>query len=193
MELTPNGSMPSTTVFLDSVHPDDRAQVATALQSARGELGPFTLSHRVIVPDTDQERFVRHRADIQRTGALPHRYMGAVHDVTDQVRVEAAMQQARAAAEEADRAKSSLLSMASHDMRTPLTAIQGYLETVLSGSLGPVPDEQREDPDGERDAKNQHPPTGDDAKVVDQSGLRGHHQRCRGTAFVAARWSARSK
>ena len=54
------------------------------------------------------------------------------------------MRQAKEAAEEADRAKTRLLAMASHDLRTPLTAIQGYLEMVLNGSLGEVPDDQRE-------------------------------------------------
>ena len=43
-----------------------------------------------------------------------------------------------------DRAKSELISVVSHDLRTPLTSIIGYLEMFQDGSAGPVTAEQRE-------------------------------------------------
>ena len=51
-------------------------------------------------------------------------------------------QSARAAAEEANRAKTAFLRMMSHELRTPLTAIQGYLELLEMGIYGPLHDEQ---------------------------------------------------
>jgi signal transduction histidine kinase len=144
MALNLEGLVPSTHAFLEAVHPEDRSQVATMLQRARLEPGAFALRHRVILDDEGVERVVQHRAEVQASHDEPHRYLGTVHDVTERVRVEASMQAAKEAAEEADRAKTNLLSMASHDLRTPLTTIQGYLEAVLNGSLGDVPDEQRE-------------------------------------------------
>lgn len=43
-----------------------------------------------------------------------------------------------------DEAKDEFISMASHQLRTPLTSIKGYLSMVLEGDVGPVPDQQKE-------------------------------------------------
>jgi signal transduction histidine kinase len=144
MAVDLNGHLPSSHLVLDAVHPDDRSQVAAALHHARHEPGAFTVGHRVVVAGADQERIVHHHAEIQSAPNGPLRYLGTVHDVTERVRAEAAMRQAKETAEDVSRTKSNLLSMVSHDLRTPLTAIQGYLEVVLGGSLGDVPEEQRE-------------------------------------------------
>ena len=53
--------------------------------------------------------------------------------------------QAKKAAEAAAAAKAKFLSMVSHDLRTPLTAIAGYADVVATGMHGPVNDEQRDD------------------------------------------------
>jgi signal transduction histidine kinase len=42
-----------------------------------------------------------------------------------------------------DRARSELISVVSHDLRTPLTSIIGYLEMFQDGSAGPVTAEQQ--------------------------------------------------
>ena len=42
--------------------------------------------------------------------------------------------------EELDRAKDAFISNVSHELRTPLSSINGYLELILEGDLGPVPD-----------------------------------------------------
>jgi signal transduction histidine kinase len=50
----------------------------------------------------------------------------------------------RAAAEEANQAKSTFLAVMSHELRTPLNAIGGYVEILEMGIHGPVTDAQRE-------------------------------------------------
>lgn len=42
---------------------------------------------------------------------------------------------------ELDRAKSEMIVTLNHELRTPLTSIRGYLEMVLDGDGGPVPEE----------------------------------------------------
>ncbi len=46
--------------------------------------------------------------------------------------------------QELDQLKSNLLSAVSHEFRTPLTIMQGWLDLLLNGQFGPVSPEQRE-------------------------------------------------
>ena len=50
---------------------------------------------------------------------------------------------ARAAAEEVAAAKDRFLSIVSHELRSPLTAITGYADLLLRGARGPLTDDQR--------------------------------------------------
>jgi PAS domain S-box-containing protein len=52
---------------------------------------------------------------------------------------------ARRSAEEANRATSGLLSMMSHDLRTPIGSISGYCDLLLMGVRGPLNDAQADD------------------------------------------------
>jgi signal transduction histidine kinase len=43
-----------------------------------------------------------------------------------------------------DKAKSEFISMASHQLRTPLSAIKGYISMILEGSYGPISEKVKE-------------------------------------------------
>jgi signal transduction histidine kinase len=52
------------------------------------------------------------------------------HDITDLKRAEKELQEAKAAAEQANQAKSAFLSSVSHELRTPLTSVLGFSKMI---------------------------------------------------------------
>jgi signal transduction histidine kinase len=63
-------------------------------------------------------------------------------DVTTRKQAEDALQQAKDAAEAANRAKSEFLATMSHELRTPLGIILGYTELLLEDTFGPLKEGQ---------------------------------------------------
>jgi signal transduction histidine kinase len=70
------------------------------------------------------------------------RMIGTIQDVSERVAAEQAMRLAKERAEAAERTKLRLLAMASHDLRTPLTAIRGALD-LLRAEPADAPDAER--------------------------------------------------
>lgn len=67
-----------------------------------------------------------------------------VRDVTDRKRAEEELQGAYEELKELDRLKTEFLSTVSHELKTPLVAIRGYLEMALNGLLGPLSPRQEQ-------------------------------------------------
>jgi PAS domain S-box-containing protein len=80
------------------------------------------------------------RPIIDEHGVVTH-VLGVANDITLHKTAEASMEQARAAAETANRAKSEFLANMSHEIRTPLNGILGMSELCLDT---PLQSEQRE-------------------------------------------------
>jgi PAS domain S-box-containing protein len=74
--------------FLGSVHPDSRADVQEAVDRALNEKAPYSIDHRIVLPD-GSERMVHEQAEVTfDENGKPSRMMGTVQDITEQKEVE---------------------------------------------------------------------------------------------------------
>jgi PAS domain S-box-containing protein len=72
----------------------------------------------------------------------PARFCAVLRDVTHWKRTEAELTEARRKAEQASAQKSDFLARISHEVRTPLNAIIGFSQVMLSETHGPVSNER---------------------------------------------------
>jgi PAS domain S-box-containing protein len=102
--------------FLERVHPDDRAEVRSAVERTYSRRGPFELDHRVLLPD-GQIRWLHARGRmVDEDSGAPPRMVGTSQDVTERRRL--------------DELRDNILSSVSHELRTPLTSILGFAVTL---------------------------------------------------------------
>jgi PAS domain S-box-containing protein len=125
------------------IHPEDFPAVQEALNKLEfGEQAPITYRGRrkdgayiwvdaSLTPSTNPE-----------TGAPE--IVSVVRDVSERVRYELALRQAKEQADAANRAKSQFFSMMSHELRTPLNAVIGFADLMRSEIMGEIkPDKYR--------------------------------------------------
>ena len=133
---------PSFDTWLARVHPEDRPDVTRAYKSAiAGESG-FRSEHRVL-PDDGEERCIHAVGHLYRDEAGgPARLIGVATDITGRKRIERERevllrqaQEARGLAEQAVHMKDEFLAMLSHELRTPMSAMRGWLDLLKLGKL----------------------------------------------------------
>lgn len=74
--------------FLDSVHPEDRESVKKAVNEALYEKKPFSIDHRIVLPD-GSVRTVQEQAEVMfNESGKPVRMLGIVLDITDRKKAE---------------------------------------------------------------------------------------------------------
>ena len=128
---------------LDFTHPDDVLQDADlSRQLVTGEIPMYRRNKRYIARD-GRTLWVQSTVSLLRDEqGVPRRIVGAVEDITEHLQL-AEAQQARAAAEASNHAKSDFLSRMSHELRTPLNAMLGFAQLLELDQRHPLAESQR--------------------------------------------------
>ncbi len=135
------------------VHPDDRERMATHLARALQGAEPAAADYRIVRAD-GAERWLSYAGHLEQ---MPEgaRMLGTVLDITARKTTEAALHDAKTAAESANQLKDQFLATLSHELRTPLNAILGYARMLKTNSIAPEKRERAIDII-ERNAAAQH-------------------------------------
>jgi PAS domain S-box-containing protein len=133
----------SLAMLTDRIHPDDAAEMMRRFEAARRDNLPFRHECRILRADDGAERWLAATGQfhVDESGERT-RFIGIMLDVTDRRRADVERNDllqresaARRAAEDAARLKDQFLATLSHELRTPMSAVLGWLHLLRSGRL----------------------------------------------------------
>lgn len=125
----------------DLVHSEDYLQRCREFDSAFAVQRPFSLEYRLKRYDGEYRWVLEMGKPFYDLEGNFSGYIGSILDITERKAAERDMQEAKEAAERANRTKSQFLANMSHEIRTPLNGILGMIDLTLMTPLQP---EQRD-------------------------------------------------
>ena len=124
------------------IHPDDVERVMEANQNHLNRITSYYfVEYRLRCKDGSYKWIQDRGQALWDEQGHPMRMLGSHTDISDRKQAELALQQAKEAADRANRAKSEFLANMSHELRTPLNAILGFSQ-LMYRSTYLTPDQQ---------------------------------------------------
>ena len=119
--LDPDATTPSYAMFVDRIHPEDRAAFVEMMEKAIGDGSNFECDFRIVMPD-GAIKYVHSLGHLAANGA---EFVGTVMDVTERRLAEEALRSAVADLERASRLSTmgQLTASIAHEINQPLAAI----------------------------------------------------------------------
>jgi signal transduction histidine kinase len=119
-----------------------KAMIAVPLKTKDRILGSLTVDriqeHSLTQDDLELMMTVAHQVAIALDNASAYEQIEELN-----VGLEAKVRERTAELEQADRVRSQFLSHVSHELKTPLTSIKGFLQNLLDGLTGPLNEKQQ--------------------------------------------------
>ena len=132
------------TRWAEALHPEDLPDVLAKWERAYTHGETYSGECRFQAEDGSYETFIFIGTPVRDDSGKIINWVGINTNIADRVQAEIALQEAKDAAEYANRAKSEFLATMSHELRTPLNAIIGFSEILRDEILGAVNDDQKE-------------------------------------------------
>jgi len=136
--LLPGGFDRTYGGFLATIHPDDREQVEGAIATALREGETYRVAFRVPQADGEMRRIEGRGRILRGADGAATGIAGLVTDATERWEAELERERsleaervARAEAEAAVQARDTFLSVAAHELKTPVTALKGNAQLLL--------------------------------------------------------------
>jgi PAS domain S-box-containing protein len=139
--VDPRTSAPGLEAFLEHLHPEDRGRLRAEVLRLLREGGTFDLECRVLRAG-GAPRWLRLRGEAEGPPAAPLVLRGTAQDITElRAALEARMRlaeehAARMAAEEALHVRDDFITVAAHELKTPLTSLKLHLQAALKAVSG---------------------------------------------------------
>lgn len=125
----------------DVVHPEDMPRVHGAFGRAAAGESESNFEYRVLTR-SGETKWVSHAWSPIYSGDQLQSIISIVRDITERKKAEEQLRQAHEELEQAYQLQREFLNNVTHEVRTPLTAVQGYTEMLLEGIAGPISQEQ---------------------------------------------------
>ena len=143
------GAEPSTlagTAFFDLFAPDSARIVRDCFDWLTRPGAPKTLSEgRDVIGKLQRGGLISLHMTMGRIGEQEPKFCALIRDITAWKKSQEDLLNAKRTAEKASTAKSEFLAKVSHEMRTPLNAIIGFSEVMMSERFGPVGNDRYRD------------------------------------------------
>jgi hypothetical protein len=125
---------PSVQAYRNTVHPQDLPRLDSCIEATLTHQIPYEVELRHRRPDGSYNETLTRGQPVVEDGQVV-RLVGTVLDIDERKANEAALLQAKQAAEAANVAKSAFLANMSHEIRTPLNGILGMAHLIRRGGL----------------------------------------------------------
>ena len=121
---------PDYATYIDSIHPDDRANFESAIAAALEDSGSFELDYRIVRPD-GSVRWTHGAGRVLRSDrGEPIRMIGTGQDITDRLRLIEDRDRLLADERRAGEFREAFVDVISHELRTPITTILGLTQIL---------------------------------------------------------------
>ncbi|MEG4813389.1 PAS domain S-box protein [Microcoleus sp. K5-D4] len=128
-ELEPEEIQNNSALLYEQIHPDDRSSYFQAIVKSATDLEPFSHEWRIVTASGKLKWLQGYsRPELRENGDIV--WHGIIIDTSDRKQAEQELQQAKEAAEAANKTKSLFLANMSHELRTPLNAILGFAQLM---------------------------------------------------------------